>query len=122
MKVKSPKLKNFVDKNTYQVWVDMLKLLGPSGRTQRISVLVAGMLQYVYELSMKNEQDEVMEYMLSAFEGGYEDAQELFFPLVKSLFDDAGLVWKKTNSRGQNYSVIEASIDQLFRWHDMPWE
>jgi len=60
--------------------------------------------------------------MFSAFEGGYEDTQELLFPLVKSLFDDAGLVYEKTNSRGEKYNVIESSIDQLFRWHDMPWE
>ncbi len=124
--MKSLKLKDCVDKKTYQVWVDMLKLLGPSGRTQRISVLVAGMLQYVYELHMKqtgkDEESEIVEYMFSAFENGYEDTQELLFPLVKSLFSDAGLVWKKTDSKGQKYSVIEASIDQLFRWHDMPWE
>jgi len=59
-------------KNEINQRIDELeaRLLGPIGRTQRISVLVAGMFQYVYEFSMKNDKDEIVEYMLSAFEGG----------------------------------------------------
>lgn len=120
--MKPLKLRDCVDQQTYQVWVDMLRLLGPSGRTQRISVLVAGMLQYAYELSMKNDKDEIVEYMIAAFEGGYEETQELLFPMVKSLFKDASLGWEKINSKGQKYNLIESALDQLFRWHDMPWE
>jgi hypothetical protein len=65
-----PSLKNLVDKNTYDIWVKMLRLLGPDGRTQRISVLVAGMLQYAYELYLENlahdEENKLGRLMLSA--------------------------------------------------------
>ncbi len=122
----TPTLRNLVDKNTYQLWVDMLKLLGPHGRTQRISVLVAGMLQYAYELYLKNlnsnEKNELGELMRAAFETGYDEAQEWLSPVLQELFRDAGLTWKKNNSKGQQYSVIAAAIDEFYRWHDMPWE
>ncbi len=122
----APSLLNIVDKNTYLLWVDMLKLLGLNGRTQRISVFVAGMLQYAYELYLKNldsdEQNKLGELMIAAFETGHDEAQEWLSPVLQELFRDAGLRWEKTNSKGQKYSVIAASIDEFYRWHDMPWE
>jgi hypothetical protein len=60
--------------------------------------------------------------MLSAFETGFDEAQEWLFPVVKELFMDAGLRWEKTNSKGQKYSVIGAAINEFYHWHDMPWE
>lgn len=42
-------LQSLVGPSTYGVWVDMLKILGPGGRTHRLAPLVAGMLQYAAE-------------------------------------------------------------------------
>ena len=36
-------LQDVVGKETYSVWVDMLRTLVPGGRTHRVSVVVAGM-------------------------------------------------------------------------------
>src|SRR6266511_3828349 len=38
-------LETLVGKQTYGTWVDMLRRLVPDGRTHRVSVVVAGMLQ-----------------------------------------------------------------------------
>ena len=122
--MKALSLLTIVDKNIYQVWVDMLRVIGPSGRTHRIAVVVAGMLQYAYEVYLKKDdgKNELGELMLAVFETGYDEAQEWLSPVLQELFMDAGLVWKKTNSKGQKYNVIGNAIDEFYRWHDMPWE
>jgi hypothetical protein len=38
-------VKSVVGTKAYNVWLDMLRCLVPHGRTHRLSVLVAGMLQ-----------------------------------------------------------------------------
>ena len=104
----------------------MLSTIGPSGRTHRLSVVVASMLQHAYEIYLKqidkNEKNELGEIMLAALETGYDEAQEWLSPVLKSLFMDAKLSWEKTNSKGVKYSLIVAAIGEFCRWHDMPWE
>lgn len=48
-------LQEVVGKETYIVWVNMLRELVPNGRTHRLSGLIAGMLQYTLEISEKIE-------------------------------------------------------------------
>jgi hypothetical protein len=42
----APGLRPLVKERVYSVWLDMLKQLVPQGRTHRLSVFVAGCLQY----------------------------------------------------------------------------
>ena len=51
-------IKAVVGVKVYDVWVDMIRRLVPGGRTHRISVVVAGMLQYALEIS--HEKDIVL--------------------------------------------------------------
>ena len=51
-------LEEVVGKETYALWVDMLRSLVPDGRTHRLSVLVAGMLQYAYLIATDNQDEE----------------------------------------------------------------
>ncbi|MBI5431910.1 MAG: hypothetical protein HZA52_03660 [Planctomycetes bacterium] len=51
--------------------------------------------------------------------GGGND--ELAEAIVR-LFDDAGIPHSRTNRRGDEYSLVDASIDEFVRWFDMPWE
>ncbi|OFZ49041.1 MAG: hypothetical protein A2381_15665 [Bdellovibrionales bacterium RIFOXYB1_FULL_37_110] len=99
-----------MDKNTYQVWIDMLRAIGPSARTHRISVVVASMLQYAYEIYLKrmdnNEKNELGEIMLTAFETGYDEAQEWLSPVVKTLFMDAGLKMDLVSELPQKYRKL----------------
>lgn len=119
-------LKNSVSKDIYDLWTDMLKRLAPDGRTQRISVLVAGMLQYAYSLSFDKKRFSTEkgfgDLLLEAIEMGYEDTEEFLTPILCDFFKDAKVRWNKTNSRGQSYSLISASASEFYRWHDMPWE
>ena len=54
-------LRDVVGARTYSVWVDMLRILVPEGRTHRLSVVIAGMLHYTLEIAgkikNKNEHD-----------------------------------------------------------------
>ncbi|MCI0608598.1 MAG: hypothetical protein L0Z71_06005 [Anaerolineae bacterium] len=50
-------LQAVVGEATYAVWVDMLRELVPDGRTHRLSVVVAGMLQYA--LAVAEELNEM---------------------------------------------------------------
>ena len=70
----------------------MLATLVPDGRTHRIAPLVAAMLQYA--LAMADEKRD----------------------------DDAGVEYRRTNSRGDPYSIVEEAYEEYIRWFDMPWE
>ena len=52
-------LEDAVGKETYALWVDMLHRLVPEGRTHRLSVVVAAMLQYAYLIVTNNLDDDV---------------------------------------------------------------
>jgi hypothetical protein len=54
-------LQDVVGENSYSVWVDMLRRLVPDGRTHRLSVLLAGMLQYALTLAEEFDEDELKE-------------------------------------------------------------
>ena len=45
-KEKSRSFSGVVGADTYEVWVSMLRKLVPDGRTHRLAVMLAGMLQY----------------------------------------------------------------------------
>ena len=45
-----------VGNEVYSTWIKMLKSLVPSGRTERLSVLVAGMLQYAASVKSRGER------------------------------------------------------------------
>jgi len=30
--------------------------------------------------------------------------------------------WKRTNARGESYSIAEESMEEFLRWNFMPWE
>lgn len=117
-------LKTVVGDETYKVWVAMLKSLVPSGRTHRLSVLIAAMLQYAANVAQENGDENSVEYSLaaSAEEGDPEEVSALLYDVVKQLFKDAGVVFERTSARGQNYSIADSSFEEYIRWYDMPWE
>ena len=61
--------------------------------------------------------------LLSASESGdVEEAVEYLHELVENLFADAGVESIRTSSRGDQYSIMENSIEEFVSWYDMPWE
>ena len=52
----NPTIKTVVGAKVYAVWLEMLRRLVPYGRTHRLSVLIASMLQVAVEIANEKEQ------------------------------------------------------------------
>jgi hypothetical protein len=121
-------LEEVVGKETYALWVDMLRRLVPDGRTHRLSVVVAAMLQYAYLIATDNLDDDVEEgsvaqALLDATDGGDpEEVGEYLYDIVDRLFKDAKVKHKRTSARGVDYSIAEDALEEYVRWFDTPWE
>ncbi len=110
-----------VGEDTYQTWINMLKELVPHGRTHRLAVVVAGMLYYT-ALQNRIEGNAVSDIFDEIDGMDYDDTESELMVVVERLFNDAKVKWKRTNSKGQGYSIAEESIREYFAWGDMPWE
>lgn len=127
MSKSSNNLKEVVGAKVYGVWVDMLQELVPWGRTHRLALMVAGMLQYASALAAKHKDVEIEETvawkLVAATEtSDPEEVQELLLGLVHQLFKDAKVKSARTSAKGDPYSIAEDAIDEYVRWEDMPWE
>ncbi len=121
-------LKAVVGQETYSVWVNMLRTLVPDGRTHRLSVLVAAMLQYAYSIADEQghkdlDENSVAKSLLDSVEVfDVSEVEDLLNDVVVQLFKDAGVQYARTSSRGQGYSIIEEAYHEFMHWSDMPWE
>jgi len=121
-------LQEVVGKETYTVWVDMLRELVPDGRTHRLSVVVAGMLQYALDKAMKikrrNEEEHsvAMSLIDSADTADPDHIKVLIHDVVDRLFKDAGVEYKRVSKRGENYSVADEIYNEFSGWFDYPWD
>jgi len=121
-------LETLVGQQTYTVWTEMLNSLVPDGRTHRLAPLVAGMLQYAVTLAYEQygdhpEKGSVAHALLAASEAYEPDqAKELLFDLLQQLFHDAKVSYQRLNHRGDDYSIIDSTIDEFTQWYNMPWE
>jgi len=121
-------LKEVVGAKTYSVWTDTLRRLVPDGRTHRLAPLIAGMLQYAADIANERYGDSPEEgsvaYALLECSEMYdvEEAAELVGDEVRQMFEDAGVVYERVSSRGDEYSVANSAIYEFIHWYDMPWE
>ena len=120
-------VKSVIGTKTYSVWLDMLRCLVPHGRTHRLSVLVAGMLQCAYDVALKKaETDTKARKLLEIFESAYESHEDEYvdgiIKIAERLFDDAGVRYKRRNRKGQSYSIAEEAAYEFLNWENMPWE
>ena len=121
-------LSELVGSDTYEVWTRMLRKLVPDGRTHRIAVMVAGMLQYAVAIAAAKSAKERSEGSLAAslLEASEvsdpSDVKELIHDAVVQLFKDAKVRFERTNARGDKYSLAEDSYEEFIHWFDMPWE
>ena len=121
-------LQDVVGKETYDVWVDMLRELVPDGRTHRLSVVVAGMLLYAVDKSMQikhrnEEEHSVAMSLIDANEAGYpEHIKELIHDVVDRLFKDAGVKYERVSKRGERYSIAYEIYNEFSSWYDYPWD
>jgi hypothetical protein len=120
-------IKDVVGSKNYSVWLEMLKRLVPYGRTHRLSVVVAGMLQVAYEIAQEKAGSNAKASQLSSiFESACEhDEENGMKPLLKiteQVFKDARVGFKRVNRKGQGYSIAEEAVYQFLNWDSMPWE
>ena len=121
-------LQDVVGKETYDVWVDMLRELVPDGRTHRLSVVVAGMLEYAVDKSMQikhrnEEEHSVAMSLIDANEAGYpEHIKELIHDVVDRLFKDAGVEYERVSKHGERYSIADEIYNEFSSWYDYPWD
>jgi hypothetical protein len=120
-------LQDVVGKETYAVWVDMLRELVPDGRTHRLSVLLAGMLQYALAIAERLNEDELEEdsvalSLINANEMGPDEIKDELHDVVKRLFKDAGVTFDRVSKRGAPYSVADEAYNEFVIWYDYPWD
>nr|MBN1230158.1 hypothetical protein [Anaerolineae bacterium] len=121
-------LKTVVGEETYSVWVSMLRILVPEGRTHRVAPLVAGMLQYALSRADGQDQhdaveDSVAQSLIDSAESmEVTEVAELLNDVMIQLFKDAGARYARTSARGEGYSILESIYYEYLHWFDMPWE
>ena len=129
MAVKSKRsLQAVVGPETYAVWVNMLRVLVPDGRTHRLAPLIAGMLQYALSVAEEEPDDDLdtpsvaAALIRSTETGDPDEVKQLLHDVVARLFKDAGVKYQRTSARGEAYSIADSIYDEYVRWFDMPWE
>jgi len=121
-------LRDVVGKETYDVWVNMLRELVPDVRIHRLSVVVAGMLLYAVDKSMQikhrnEEEHSVAMSLIDASEAGYPEAiKELIHDVVDRLFKDAGVKYERVSKGGERYSIADEIYNEFSSWYDYPWD
>jgi hypothetical protein len=120
-------LQDVVGKKTYEVWVRMLREIVPNGRTHRLSVILAGMLQYATALAEQLEKEDLDEEsvdlsLIKANEGGPDEVKRQLHDVVKRLFQDAGVTFDRVSKRGEPYSIADEAYNEYCSWYDYPWE
>lgn len=115
-----------VGADTYELWVRMLRKLVPDGRTHRLSVMLAGMLQYAAVMaaaSRDEDEDSLAASLLEATEASDpSEVNDLIHDAVVQLFKDAKVRFERTSTRGAKYSLAEEAYAEFIHWFDMPWE
>ena len=124
---KSPYRKDFevmVGVDVYKHWIDVLKKLVPYGRTHRLSVVVAGMMQYAWHVADRKSSSIKENKVFSAIDAAYDDHyySRGLVKIIASIFEEAGVKSKRVSSRGVSYSIAEEAADEYSRWDNMPWE
>ena len=120
-------LQDVVGKETYEVWVNMLRELVPDGRTHRLSVIIAGMLHYATAIAEQFDEDELEEdsvalSLINANEMGPDEIKDELHDVMKRLFKDAGVTYDRVSKRGEPYSVADEAYNEYFSWYDYPWD
>lgn len=117
-----------VGEDNYALWVRMLRKLVPDGRTHRLAVMLASMLQYAVIMAATKSAKErdgrsLVASLLEASEANDpSEVEDLIHDAVVQLFKDAKVRFERTNARGDTYSLAEDSYEEFIHWFDMPWK
>ena len=105
----------------------MLRELVPQGRTHRLSVVIAGMLQYTFEVAGRSEAIEEAEHSVAmsvidaAETADIDHVKALIHDLI-ARFYDAGVAYERISKRGERYSIADETYREFASWFDYPWD
>ena len=109
-------------------FVRLLKEIGPDARTQRISIVIAAVLQYALEqLPAHCDEGSLGEALLVISEEPYlvheqSDEVERLEELIDALCEKAGMQNYRATSQGMPYTIADGAITEFTNWYAMPWE
>lgn len=121
-------LQSVVGTETYKVWTRMLNHLIPDGRTHRLAPIIAGMLRYATVIAIEKnntnkEPDTISRNLEIADElNDPNEIKKILSESLEILFDDSNVMFKRTDYRGNHYSILDAAIYEYMNWYAMPWE
>ncbi len=119
--IDSTHFEDILGKEVYAHWLEILAKLVPHGRTQRLSVLVAGLIQYLWAKSQGQNENPLIRALRFVCDG-CDEADDIVAHIVGIIFRDAGVRTNRSDSRGHGYSIAKSAANEFFRWYDMPWE
>jgi hypothetical protein len=111
-----------VGPDMYAAWISMLKALAPVDRGNRMKSVVAAMLQYAYLRRKLAPTDEAGRLLQRARELGPGDPLELLFPILKTLFRDAGFAVPRAEHPNRTGGPVYDAIREFVIWENRPWE
>jgi len=116
--------KQLIGKKDYEVFLKLLREIGPDSRTHRISVLIAGMLRYALHQITDYEVGSLEEALIVIDEDPYsnKNEEEVILELVDEICEEVGMRNHRISSRGVEYSIGENVLEEYRKWHFMPWE
>ena len=123
-------MQDVVGKEIYSAWVEMLHMLVPDGRTHRLSVVIAGMLNYALDVAVLNDKGNytedkdlvAMSLIDSTETADPEDVKRLLHIMVTQLFNDAKVTYERTSKSGEHYSIADEAYNEFINWFDYPWD
>ena len=118
------KFKRLIGKREYEIFLKLLREIGPDSRTHRISVVIAGMLRYALHQISEYEEGSLEEALVVVDEEPYANGNEaeVILALVDEICKEAGMRNRRIASRGSEYSIGENVLEEYCRWYAMPWE
>ena len=127
-KKNSRSFQEVVGPEIYRTWVSMLHTLVPDGRTHRLAPLLAAMLQYALSVAEEKrgddiDEDSIIQSLLDSAEASDpSEVKALLHNAVTLLFKDAHVEYRRTSSRGQQYSIAEDAYSEYIHWFNTPWD
>lgn len=89
--------------------------------------MIAGMLQYTFEIAERiesineDEHSAAMSVINAAESGNPDDMKALIHDIVEQLFDAAGVAYARISKRGEPYSIADETYNEFASWFDYPW-
>lgn len=117
--------KRIIGEEHYDLFLKLLKEIGPDSRTHRICVVVVGILRFALSrIADDYEKTSLAEVLIVVDEEPYSDGEEyhILMELIDEICQEAGMGNYRTTSRGVEYSISENTISEYCRWYNMPWE